>query len=165
MAENPDPSNLLPTRGELVWKSMFASSEAERDAAKQLLAFGLCRKDDEHPTITDRRMDPSGHGIEASPMGALIKSICDSQPPEPQFGDPGADEPTTGPTTPPPAPLLPIPPDEDLGESMKKLQGIAKPPPEPLKSKYFVAPPPSKPSTDLQPLSWDEGFDSNQPIL
>jgi hypothetical protein len=161
MAENPDPSNLLPTRGELVWKSMFASTEEERDAAKQLLAFGLCRKDDEHPTITDRRMDPSGHGIEASPMGALIKSICDSQPPEPHFGDPGADEPS-GSTNPPP-PLIPIPEDalthEDLGESMKKLLGIAKTV-EPVKPKYTVAPPPEKPATDLPFIN----FDSNDPL-
>jgi hypothetical protein len=154
-AENPDPSNLLPTRGELVWKSMFASSEEERDAAKQLLAFGLCRMDDEHPTITDRRMDPSGHGFEDSPMGEFIKSIIDAQPNEPEF-----EEEMESLTPIPPAPLLPIPEvTEDLGRSMKILMREHKQP-EPPKPKYTVAPPPEKPATDLPYLD----FDNNDPL-
>jgi hypothetical protein len=77
MAEND-----LPTKAELVWKSMFSGTEEERQAAKQLLNFGLYHDDHEHPSTLDHRLDPSGHGIESSPMGALIKSIVDSQPEE-----------------------------------------------------------------------------------
>jgi hypothetical protein len=168
MANNPDG---LPTRGELIWKRMCAGTEPERQMAERLLKAGLFVESDEHPTFVDRRLDSSGQGIESSPMGALIKSIVDSQPEEGPFCDyPGADEPTP-PVAPagnsPADPLIPIPPDEELRESMKRLMGIYKPPEPPpeSKSKYYVAPKvPPKPSSDLQPLSWEDDFDSNRPL-
>jgi hypothetical protein len=78
----PDLDQDLPTGNELSWKAMFASTETVRAMVYRLLDAGLCRDDDEHPLVTDHRLDSTGYGIDDSPSGRIIRDLVDSQPEE-----------------------------------------------------------------------------------
>jgi hypothetical protein len=124
----PDLDQDLPSRNELSWKALFASTEIERSMAQQLLDAGLCRPIDEHKYLTEIRMDPTGTAGDDSPLGQLAKSIVDSQPIELHAF---AEEMSAILLTPPDPPVhKPEPepaPEPELGTSMKKLARLEKP--------------------------------------
>jgi hypothetical protein len=74
----PDLDQDLPTGNELSWKAMFASTETVRAMVYRLLDAGLCRDDDEHPLVTDHRLDSTGYGIDDSPSGRIIRDLVAS---------------------------------------------------------------------------------------
>jgi hypothetical protein len=160
----PDLDQDLPTRNELSWKAMFASTETEREMAKQLLDAGLCRDDGEHALLAEHRFDLGGDAGDESPLGRLISSIVAEQPDERREFE-SEMESRNDTSSDPPVPLLPVPPEsEPLGRSMAKLMRVEPPPELPAKAQYYVAPKPgAAPSCDQMPLSW-ESFDSNMPI-
>lgn len=121
--------DLLPSKGELVCRSLFAPTEQEREAAKRLAAIVPEAREEEHPLLTLKRLFPEGSEAlrlaEETPIGRSIEELCAMQPDEiftseelvDEFMDvldqaepaepPKPVEPTVAPPDPPPAPPAP----------------------------------------------------------
>jgi hypothetical protein len=151
--------NFLPTKNELYLKMFCAPTDAERLVAEQLLKTGIFRDDGEHCHVAQLRMDP-GAVMSNDLIDELVAgTVMDDELRTAQRDDGYI-------VTIPAEPLIPIPPSEELGASMKKLLG-QQPQREPAPvPKYIVAPkgPPSKPSSEMLWIDFID-FDNNRPLL
>jgi hypothetical protein len=88
--EPPNPlekyKDLLPSKSELVCRSLFAATEKERKAAKRLADVVPEAKDQEHPLLTLKRLYPEGSEAlrlaSLTPIGQSVEEICAMQPDE-----------------------------------------------------------------------------------
>jgi hypothetical protein len=159
----PDNDNLLPTRRELTWKSMFSPNEHELEAASQLLAFGLFREDDAHAYMEDIRLDPNGHYGDDSPGGRIIKNIVDGQLPEDQlehFEEPVPPPPPACGVTPEPGPTASVRPEDEVGTLAWKMAHPGEQ--EPEMPRHIRAQASWEPGANPQPPHLD--FDLNRPL-
>jgi hypothetical protein len=76
----------LPTKAELIAKSLFSPSEEERQLAKMLASYTPEEKEPEHPLLLLRRLYPEGSEAarlaSLTPVGQSVEEICAMQPDE-----------------------------------------------------------------------------------